>query len=104
MRASRANKAMPVSSAARVASIVRAKLPVVDEHTAPEATYARQESCFKDEIAPIPALQEAVTTLSRHLTSLCANASGIDPAQIAEAAEALSRTCRSLEDVKALYA
>lgn len=49
-------------------------------------------------------LEQAVKKLSEHLTTLCEEASGINPAQIAEAAEALSKTCKSLEDVKALYA
>lgn len=51
----------------------------------------------------IVALEEAVATLSNHLTSLCRKGSTVDPIQIAEAAEALSTTCKSLEDVKALY-
>lgn len=56
------------------------------------------------EHTPVTCLEQAVRTLSQHLTSLCEDTTGINPAEIAAAAEALSTTCKSLEVVKALYA
>lgn len=53
---------------------------------------------------PVSSLEEAVKKLSRHLAYLCEDVGDINPAHIADAAEALSRTCKSLKDVKLLYA
>lgn len=78
-------------------------LSSIDEHRGPRVGNARHVISSHSNPTPLSALENAVKILSHHLTSLCGAADGIDPAQIAEAAEALSKTCKSLEEVKTLY-